>query len=96
MLWLCCRPAAAAWIRPLAWELPHATGAALKTKEERRKEETNSNPVILLPFLSGAEGLISPAVEKAGCQQVVFGGHLSWGIYRLREVISPETGPQVA
>ena len=33
LLWLWCRPAAAAPIRPLAWELPYATGAALKKRE---------------------------------------------------------------
>jgi len=31
-LWLWCRPAAAAPIRPLAWELPYASGVALKSK----------------------------------------------------------------
>ena len=31
-LWLWCRLAAAALIRPLAWELPYATGVALKKK----------------------------------------------------------------
>ena len=36
MLWLWCRPAAAALIRLLAWELPYAVSAALK--RERRKE----------------------------------------------------------
>ena len=30
LLWLWCRPAAAALIRPLAWEFPCAVGAALK------------------------------------------------------------------
>ena len=30
LLWLWRRPAAAALIRPLTWELPGATGAALK------------------------------------------------------------------
>ena len=30
LLWLWCRLAAAALIRPLAWELPYAVGAALK------------------------------------------------------------------
>ena len=34
LLWLWCRPVAAAPIGPLAWELPHAAGAALKTKAE--------------------------------------------------------------
>ena len=30
LLWLWCRLAAVAPIRPLAWELPHVMGAALK------------------------------------------------------------------
>ena len=38
LLWLWCRPAAAALIRPLAWGLPYATGAALK--EEKRSPFT--------------------------------------------------------
>ena len=32
LLWLWCRLVATAPIRPLAWERPHATGAALKSK----------------------------------------------------------------
>ena len=32
MLWLGCRPAAVALIRPLAWELPYAARVALKRK----------------------------------------------------------------
>ena len=31
-LWLWCRPAAAAPIRPLAWEPPYASGAAIINK----------------------------------------------------------------
>ena len=34
LTWLWCRPAAAALIRPLAWELPYAPGAALKRKKK--------------------------------------------------------------
>ena len=33
------RPAAAALICPLAWELPHATYAALKKKREKEREK---------------------------------------------------------
>ena len=33
LLWLWCRPAAVAPIRPLAWKLPYATGAAMKRKK---------------------------------------------------------------
>ena len=31
LLWLWCRPAATAPMRPLAWKLPYALGAALKS-----------------------------------------------------------------
>ena len=34
LLWLWCRLAATALIRPLAWEPPYATGAALKGKKK--------------------------------------------------------------
>ena len=36
LLWLWCRPAATALIRPLAWEPPYAVGAALE-KAKRQK-----------------------------------------------------------
>ena len=39
LLWLWCRPAAVTQILPLAWELPHALGAALKRKKKRKKKE---------------------------------------------------------
>ena len=34
LLWLWCRPSAAAAIRPLAWELPYAADEALKRKKK--------------------------------------------------------------
>ena len=43
-LWLCCRPAAAALIQPLAWELPCATGVALK----RPKKEEMKSPRVMV------------------------------------------------
>ena len=36
LLWLWDRPAVAAQIQPLAQELPHAAGAALKAKKKRK------------------------------------------------------------
>ena len=41
LLWLWCRPAATAPIRPLAWEPPSASGEALKKqiKKKRKKEK---------------------------------------------------------
>ena len=39
-LWLWCRPVATTPIRPLAWELPYAAGAALeKTKRQKKKKK---------------------------------------------------------
>ena len=38
-LWLWRRPAAVVLIRPLAWEPPYATGAALKSKKKKKDQE---------------------------------------------------------
>ena len=38
LLWLWCRSAAVAPIRPLAWQPPYATGAALKRKKKKKKK----------------------------------------------------------
>ena len=38
LLWLWCRPAATAPIRPLAWELPYASGAALEMAKRQNKK----------------------------------------------------------
>ena len=38
LVWLWHRPAATAQILPLAWELPHAVGAALKKKKKKKKK----------------------------------------------------------
>ena len=37
LLWLWCRPVATALIRPLAWEPPHATGAAQEKAKKTKK-----------------------------------------------------------
>ena len=39
LLWLWCKLAATALIRPLAWEIPSATGVALK-KQTNKNDET--------------------------------------------------------
>ena len=38
LLWLWCRPAAMALIRPLAWEIPYAASAALKRPKKKKKK----------------------------------------------------------
>ena len=39
-LWLWRRPAAIAWIRPLAWEPPYAVGVALKGQKRQKKKKS--------------------------------------------------------
>ena len=39
LLWLWCRPVAAALIRSLAWELPYAVGATLKDQKNKTKKK---------------------------------------------------------
>ena len=43
LLWLWRRLAATALIRPLAWELPYATGMALKSKTKFKKNKNLGN-----------------------------------------------------
>ena len=40
LLWLCCRQAATAPIRPLAWEPQYAEGVAVE-KEKKKKDKKN-------------------------------------------------------
>ena len=39
LLWLWCRPAAAALIGPLAWEPPYAVGVALRKQKKTKKRK---------------------------------------------------------
>ena len=40
LLWLWCRPAAAARVQTLAWELPYSVGRTVKRKEKKKKKES--------------------------------------------------------
>ena len=48
LLWLWCRQAATAPIRPLAWEPPYATGAALKKTKQ-------NNSYLFIPLQKSGE-----------------------------------------
>ena len=48
LLWLWYRPESAAPIRPLAWELPHALGVALKKKKKTKEEIMHENQVLYI------------------------------------------------
>ena len=41
LLWLWCRQAAAALIRPLAWDPPYAEGVALKRQKKKKQKTKN-------------------------------------------------------
>ena len=43
LLWLWCRLAAVALIRPLAWEPPYAKDAALKSKNQQSEKKNLDN-----------------------------------------------------
>ena len=45
LLWLWRRPAAMAPIQPLAWKITYATGAALQSKKQKRKEKKQPSPL---------------------------------------------------
>ena len=47
LLWLWCRLAAAALIRPLAWEPPDAPGAALKSKNNSNNNNNTSQLILV-------------------------------------------------
>ena len=44
LLWLWCRLAATALIRPLAWEPLYARGAALENQKDKTNKQTNKKP----------------------------------------------------
>ena len=43
LLWLWCRPATEALIRPLAWKPPYAAGAALKSKKKKKIQKNKKH-----------------------------------------------------
>ena len=61
LLWLWCRLAAIAPIRPLAWEPPYAAGVALK-RQKQDKQKTN----LVSPGLSSTDALASSFAEELG------------------------------
>ena len=59
LLWLWCRLAALAPIRPLAWELPYATGAALEKDKEKKQTKKKA---CLINLLFGSPADLFPAL----------------------------------
>ena len=65
-LWLWRRPGAAALIRPLAWERPYATGAALKSRKKEREGRRKKERRMLGVSLVAQWKQISLVHEAAG------------------------------
>ena len=59
LLWLWCRLAAAALIGPIAWEIPYASGAALKSKIKRE-----------IRFVVTIGGSLGEGNLDEGCQNI--------------------------
>ena len=53
LLWLWCRPAAVALIRPLDWELPYATHVALKKQQKKTNKNKRKKKQEFLSWFSG-------------------------------------------
>ena len=53
LLWLWRRPTATAPIRPLAWEPPYATGAALKGQKTKNKQTNKTFPPLGWEYFAG-------------------------------------------
>ena len=73
LLWLWCRPAATAPIRPLALELPYATGAALKgqnTKDKKKKNGKSRHPYLITDLRRKTFNFF--AIECVSCRFVVY------------------------
>ena len=62
LLWLWCRPVAAALIQPLAREPPYATGAALK-RQKNKEEDPEGQRRSALPQVTGSQDQFSPHTQ---------------------------------
>ena len=51
LLWLWCRQAAVAPIRPLAWEPPYAAGEALRKQKKKKKKKEKKSDFLTVPLL---------------------------------------------
>ena len=56
LLWLWCRPAAAAPIRPQAWKPPYAAGMALKRQKKKKEKDSIDMTVRDLAIINEYKG----------------------------------------
>ena len=93
-LWLRCRLAAAAPIRPLAWKLPQAEGAALKRQKRERERKRVSVPPVTRLFTERPQRQAPvqvpdvPSADRRGRQ---VGGQMK----KLRGIDRESYGPKI-
>ena len=68
LLWLWCRSAVVALIRPLAWESPHATSAALKSKKIKIKNKKIKGSGVSLSCGIGHRSGLDPTLLRLWCR----------------------------
>ena len=62
--WLWCGPAATAVIGLLAWELPYATGAALKNTKKKKNKEIGKERKKFSYLLLEINGIVGASLES--------------------------------
>ena len=85
LLWLWCRPAAVAPVRPLAWEPPYAADAALKSQKKKILK--------ILTCIDVTLPIVMRVVPGLHCLSSI-GRHHSW-IGKLRQGTIMELGAQL-
>ena len=97
LLWLGCRLAAVALIRPVAWEPPYASSAALKRQKAKKKKKylnlgLTPNPcsfhsACVLPQRRAGVCMWEELGEGQPCSTWgVLGNRLGWGTGRLKRI----------
>ena len=69
LLWLWCKLAATAPIRPLAWDPPYAVGAALEKAEDKKKKKKKNGVPIAAQQIKNATNIHEDAGSIPGLAQ---------------------------